>query len=73
MDDTNKNKTNDETASAFVDQQQSLDKAKNERTKAETDADKLDPEVANNPARRNHKTDVSHKKTGAGKQSSLGD
>jgi hypothetical protein len=66
-------KTNDQTAGAFVDHQRVLDDAKNERTKEETGTEKLDPENANNPARRNHKTDVSEKKTGGGKQSSPGD
>jgi hypothetical protein len=73
MKDEKNKKTNDETASDFVDHQRVLDDAKNERIKAEKGNDKLDPKDANNPARRNHKTDVSQKKTGGGKQSSLGD
>jgi hypothetical protein len=51
----------------------SNDKAKNERIKTETGEEKLDPEQANRPERRGHKTDLSQKKTGGGKQSSPGD
>ena len=65
--------TNDKTGSDFVDHQKVLDKAKNERIKSEQDSDKLDPEQANRPERRGHKTDLSQKKTGGGKQSSPGD
>lgn len=61
------------SGSAFVDSQSALDTAKNERIKSETGEESLDPEQANNPARRNHKTDVSRKHTGGGKQSSPGD
>jgi hypothetical protein len=66
-------KSNDHTGSDFVDHQKTLDKAKNERIKTETGEEKLDPEQANRPERRGHKTDLSQKKTGGGKQSSPGD
>jgi hypothetical protein len=66
-------KSNDNTGSDFVDHQKVLDQAKNERIKKEQGSDKIDPEQANNPANRNHKTDLSQKKTGGGKQSSPGD
>lgn len=72
MDDNNE-KENNGSGSSFVDHQSLIDKAKNERLKAETGSDKLDPEQANNPAKRNVKTNVSTKKTGGGKQSSPGD
>ena len=73
MENTNEKKSNDESGSAFVNQQQALDKAKNERIKTETDTNKLDPKIANNPSKRNLKTSVGQKKTGGGKQSSVGD
>lgn len=73
MDDTNKKKVNNDSGSSFVDHQSLVDKAKNERIKAETESEELDPEQANNPARRNVKTNVSTKRTGGGKQSSPGD
>lgn len=73
MEDTHENKTPDGPGTAFMDIQNALDKAKNERIKDETGSDKLAPEDANNPDSRNHKTSVSRKKTGGGKQSSPGD
>lgn len=70
----NKNVQPEENSgSTFVDSQSALDQAKNERIKSETGEESLDPEQANNPARRNHKTDVSRKHTGGGKQSNPGD
>jgi hypothetical protein len=69
----NEKKSNDGTGKAFTDAQSSLDQAKNKRLKSQKDSDKLNPDVANNPTNRNHKTDVSKKKTGGGKQSSPGD
>ena len=64
---------NEKPGAEFVDHQQQLDNAKNERIRTETGGEKLDPRNANNPARRNHKTDTSQKKTGGGKQVSPGD
>ena len=61
------------TAAAFTDHQQQLDNAKNKRLRTETGRDKLDPRNANNPARRNHKTGTSQKKTAGGKQLSPAD
>jgi inhibitor of KinA sporulation pathway (predicted exonuclease) len=69
----NDHKTTEQSGSAFTGHHRALDAAKNEKLKEETRQDKLDPQNANNPARRNHKTDVSQKKTGGGKQSSPGD
>jgi hypothetical protein len=66
-------KNNEQSGSAFTGHQRALDEAKNEKLKEETGQNKLDPQNANNPARRNHKTDVSQKKSGGGKQSSPGD
>jgi hypothetical protein len=71
-DDENKTATGN-TGSDFIDHQQVVDDAKNARAKTETGSQKLDPQNANNPARRNHKTDLSQKKSGGGKQSSPGD
>jgi hypothetical protein len=73
MKNTNEKKSNDKSGEAFVNQQQAVDKAKNERIKPETDSGNLDPKLANNPSKRNLKTDTGQKKTGGGKQSSLGD
>jgi hypothetical protein len=56
----------------FVNHQQAIDKAKNENLKMENDSDKVDPEQANREKNRGHKTDVSVKKTGGGKQVSPG-
>lgn len=57
---------------SFVEQQQSTDKAINERIKSERDKDKLDPEEANDPANRDRKSDTASKKTGGGKQKNPG-
>ncbi|MBT1704120.1 hypothetical protein [Chryseosolibacter indicus] len=73
MDNKNETTVDKNSGTSFVNHQQAIDNAKNERIKSETDTDKLDPETANNPARRNLKTDVSQKSTGGGKQSSPGD
>lgn len=73
MDGINERDVRDGAGTAFRDHQQQIDKAKNERIKSETESEKLDPRAANNSWRRSHKTDVSHKKTGGGKQSSPGD
>lgn len=53
---------------SFASQQRALDTAYNEKIKSEEGTDKLDPAQANRSDRRTHKTDVSRKKTGAGKQ-----
>ena len=66
-------KANQNTGRDFVNHQQAVDKAKNEKLKNETGSTKLDPAQANRSERRNLKTDVSQKKTGGGKQSSPGD
>lgn len=73
MDDTSEKKANEKTGAAFIDHQQQIDNAKNERIRTETGSDKVDPRNANNPARRNRKADTSQKKTGGGKQISPGD
>jgi hypothetical protein len=73
MENNKQKKSNTDSGTAFIDQQQSSDAAKNERAKSELNTNKLNPEQANNPARRNSKTDVSRKKTGGGKQTSPGD
>jgi hypothetical protein len=52
----------------FINHQRAVDEAKNESIKAERDTDKIDPEQANREKNRTHKTDVSVKKTGGGKQ-----
>lgn len=57
---------------SFTDQQQSNDRAINQRIKKEKGKTKLDPEEANNPSNRNRKTDTASKKTGGGKQKSPG-
>lgn len=54
-------KQNNKTGSDFISNQQSLDKAKNEKIKEQPQAN------------RDHKTDVSQKKTGGGKLSAKGD
>lgn len=65
--------SNDKTGTDFVDHQKILDQAKNERIKNQQGTEKIDPEQANRPENRDHKTDLSQKKTGGGKQSSPGD
>lgn len=64
-------KTN-RVATDFTQQQKAVDLAKNEKIKAEKSTDKLDPSDANNASQRSHKTDVSRKKNGGGKQLSPG-
>jgi hypothetical protein len=73
MDESNKRKAVIENGAEFIDHQRQLDNIRNERIKEQTRANKLQPEIANDPARRNHKTDTSQKKTGGGKQISPGD
>ncbi|MBT1698267.1 hypothetical protein KK083_15355 [Fulvivirgaceae bacterium PWU4] len=52
----------------FVNLQRTTDEAKKERIKGQHGSDKLPPEQANRERNRVHKTDVSKKKTGGGKQ-----
>jgi hypothetical protein len=73
MENKENKQSDDRTGTAFTESQSAKDTAKNERIKSETKSEKLPPEVANDPNKRNLKTDVSLKKTGGGKQSSPGD
>jgi hypothetical protein len=52
----------------FINHQRAMDEAKNERIKEDQGSDTIDPEQANREKNRGHKTDVSTKKTGSGKQ-----
>jgi hypothetical protein len=68
----NKETNNNDSGRAFESQQRAIDTAVNEKIKDEKGTDRLDPQ-ANRKENRVHKTDVSRKKTGGGKQSSPGD
>ena len=68
----NKEANNNDSGKAFESHQRAIDTALNEKIKNEKGSDKLDPQ-ANRKENRSHKTDVSKKKTGGGKQSSPGD
>jgi hypothetical protein len=57
---------------SFVEQQKATDDAINQRIKEEQGKDKVGPEVANNPSKRNRKSDTANKKTGGGQQKNPG-
>lgn len=59
-------------ATDFTQQQKAVDLAKNEKIKSDKGTDSLDPRDANNASQRTHKTDISRKKNGGGKQVSPG-
>ena len=61
------------TGADFINHQRAMDEAKNEKIKSEQGSEKIDPQQANRPDNRSRETDVSEKKSGAGKQSSPGD
>lgn len=52
----------------FINRQRAVDEAKNEKMKENQGSGKIDPEQVNREKNRTHKTDVSEKKTGGGKQ-----
>lgn len=56
----------------FVNHQSELDRAKNERIKSDKRTEKSEEDQVNRKENRTHKTGVSQKKTGGGKQISPG-